>query len=408
MRELRVEGVWKSYPRWPAGARTLRSIAARRMPLLARRGEQRWVLRDVTLAAGPGSSVGVIGRNGAGKSTLLRLASGLGQPTRGTVRGPAGVASVLTLGDTFDPTLSGRENAETAAIVSGWTRREARELLPAIFAFAELEEFGDAPVRTYSEGMKLRLAFGVVAQLDPDVLLIDEVIAVGDLAFQAKCMDRIRELRERGAALILASHDLRLIERECERAVWLEDGAIAAAGETGEVVGRYEEAARERTLSRTPEPAPGAEDMLELRRNRVGTQEATIDAVELDGGEQPGSVASGNPLTVSVTLSSTSGPLLDPIVALAIHREADGALCFEANTRDEGVAVGRVSAGTVSLVIARLDLAPGRYLLDVGLYRADWDLVYDFHWHAYPLEVSGRAGGGGALDPPRRWNVRGD
>ncbi|MEX2194786.1 MAG: ABC transporter ATP-binding protein [Thermoleophilaceae bacterium] len=395
---IRLEGVWKAYPRWPAGGRTVRAVAARRAPLLVRRGEQRWVLRDVSAEVGAGQSLGLIGRNGAGKSTLLRLASGLGRPTRGSVSTPPGVASVLTLGDTLDLTLSGRENALTAAIVAGWSRAEARTLVSPALEFAELQEFADAPVRTYSEGMKLRLAFGVIAQLRPEALLVDEVMAVGDLAFQAKCADRIRAMREDGAALVLASHDLRLVERECDQALWLDAGAVRARGDAASVVAAYEEAARQDTIERTP-PDGGHGGPLELRRNRVGTQEATIEGVRL-----PGAVEAGASLTVAIDVRSARGPLLDPIVAVAVHRAPDGPLCVEANTRDEGVAVGRLERGTVTLALDRLDLAPGSYVLDVGLYRADWDVVFDFHWHAYELEVRGRRGGG-LLVPPRSWRV---
>jgi ABC-type polysaccharide/polyol phosphate transport system ATPase subunit len=165
---VRLEQVWKSYPRWSGETRTLRGIVSRRVPLIARGSEGRhWALRDISLAAAPGESVGVIGPNGAGKSTLLRLASGLGRPTRGTIQVPARTASVLSFDSWFDLNLTGRENAMSALVVNGWRRSQARALIPSVIEFAELEGFADAPVRTYSEGMKLRLAFGVVAQLRP-------------------------------------------------------------------------------------------------------------------------------------------------------------------------------------------------------------------------------------------------
>ncbi|MGH2953929.1 MAG: ABC transporter ATP-binding protein [Solirubrobacterales bacterium] len=412
---LRIEGVWKSYPRWPAGGRTLRALAANRLPLLARRGPRTWALRDVSLEVSPGRAVAVIGRNGAGKSTLLRVASGLSPASRGAVTVPPGVASVLDLGDSFDPSLSGRENALTAAVVGGWTRAEASALLPAALGFAELEEHADAPVRTYSEGMKLRLAFGVIAQLEPDVLLVDEVIAVGDLAFQAKCMEWISGRRAAGTSLVLASHDLRLVERECEQAIWLEDGAIAAAGAVAEVVQRYEDAARERTLAATPEPGPDDGSGLELRHNRVGTQEVTIESVELrdatgEGIRQepgrPARISPGDPLRLSLTVRSHRGAVHDPIVRVTINREHDDITCFETSTRDDGVGLGTVDGARVTLALDRLDLAPGRYLLDLGLFRADWDVVYDYHWHAIVLDVAEvPTSTRGPLFPPRRWEL---
>src|SRR3954470_5086323 len=194
--------VWKSYPRWPSGTRTVRALVTRRVPLLGRSGRT-WALSDVSFDVPAGGSLGLIGPNGAGKSTLLRLAAGLGRPTRGSVDRPDSTAAVLNFDSWFDGELTGRENAVTALVVNGWRRTQAKALLPAVLEFAELEDFADAPVRTYSEGMKLRLAFGVVAQLRPAALLIDEVIAVGDLRFQAKCMERIQDLRESGTTLLV-------------------------------------------------------------------------------------------------------------------------------------------------------------------------------------------------------------
>ena len=402
---LHLEAVWKSYPRWVPGARTMRGMLTRRLPLLVRRGERRWALRDVSLAVGPSAGVGVIGRNGAGKSTLLRLASGLGRPTRGAVTTPPDAASVLSLGDTFDLSLSGRENALTAAIITGWSRREARGLVSEILAFAEIEDFADAPVRTYSDGMRLRLAFGVIAQLSPSVLVLDEVIAIGDLAFQAKCMERIREMRGAGTALLLASHDLGLVRSECDQALWLEDGAVVARGEATEVVERYEQAAQARTREATPVDLAGDDSRLRLRYDRVGTQEARINGVRLNGAASGTRIAPGQALTVSIDLDSRMGPVLDPIVAVAIHPAGEHAACFEANTRDAGTRLGRVEAGRVELQLDRLDLRPGRYELDIGLYRNDWDVVYDYHWHAYRLEVGGQATSRGVVAPPLRWLV---
>src|SRR5215218_8731023 len=202
---IRFEAVWKSYPRW--GARTPREALDRRVPGLLGGGERRWVLRDVSFTVGRGEFTGVIGLNGAGKSTLLRLAAGLTSPTRGRVWLPEETAAILNLGDLFDLSLTGRENALTSALAAGISPRRARELMPQIVAFAELEGFEDAPLRTYSDGMRLRLAFGVLAQLSPDALLLDEVIAVGDVRFRQQCLDYVRNrCNDGGAGVLFASH----------------------------------------------------------------------------------------------------------------------------------------------------------------------------------------------------------
>jgi lipopolysaccharide transport system ATP-binding protein len=401
-----LDGVWKSYPRYQPGERTLRGFVAGRLPALGGQ-ERRWALRDVSLTAEPGEAVGVIGVNGAGKSTLLRLASGLGRPTSGRVALPDRTASVLSLGDAFDLTLSGRENAVTAMLIAGLRRREAQQRLDAVMSFAELEAFAEAPMRTYSDGMRLRLAFGVIAQLEPDALLLDEVIAVGDLRFQAKCMDHIRELRERGTAVVFASHDLDTVAEECSRAVWLQAGGVRLAGDAATVVGDYREAMRSDTVERTPAPGEAAEGGLELRRNRFGSQELRIERVQvLDGtGAPTREVATGDPLTIVLELRGES-PVDEPIVGVAVHRVDDGVVCWDVNTETDGVRLGRVAAATIEVQIDSVDLVPGEYAIDPGVYRGDWSYALDYHWQAYPLRVTGRGGGHGVVQPPLHWVVR--
>ncbi|HXE46229.1 MAG TPA: ATP-binding cassette domain-containing protein, partial [Conexibacter sp.] len=175
MTVLRFDGVWKAYRDWTQPPRTLRGALAQRAPLSGRRRPKRWALRDLTLELAPGASLGVIGHNGAGKSTFLRLAAGLGRPTRGQIAVHPETSAVLSLGASFDDQLTGRENALTAALVAGMRRQEAQRLLPAMVDFADLGDFVSSPVRTYSEGMKLRLAFGTIAALEPRLLILDEV-----------------------------------------------------------------------------------------------------------------------------------------------------------------------------------------------------------------------------------------
>jgi lipopolysaccharide transport system ATP-binding protein len=282
--------------------------------------------------------------------------------------------------------------------------------VPAVLEFAELEGFAEAPVRTYSEGMKLRLAFGVVAQLEPSALLVDEVISVGDLRFQRRCLDRIRELREAGTSLLLASHALEQVEAECDRAVWLQAGSVRAIGDAPAVVASYREAMASATLDRTPGPGPDDSGPLELRRNRFGSQELTIEGVLLQGTdrEEIAELRSGAPLTLSLRLSPADGPVADPIVGVTIHRAEDGVVCYDANTEADRVKLGTVSRERlVELSFDRLDLLPGDYVLDAGVYRPDWEYAYDFHWQAYPLRVVGRRGDRGVFRPPHGWRVRG-
>ena len=404
---VRVDQVWKAYPRWTPGTRTLKGLSSRRLRGRAPK-ERRWALRDVSFQLQEGESAALIGANGAGKSTLLRLASGIGRPTRGSILVAGDTASVLSLGDAFDLELTWRENAITTAMLAGLRQAQARELLPAMLEFAELEAFAEAPVRTYSDGMKLRLAFGVVAQLQPSILLLDEVLAVGDLRFQDKCMAHIGELREHGTSVLLASHSLDEVQEQCDVAVWLQGGAVRAAGDVTSVVEEYRERMQSETRNRTPPVDGNGAGTLELRRNRFGSQELTIERVALRGpeGSPATEVASGSPLSVAVELDNHSAPVEDPIVGVSIHRAADGVVAYDCNTESAGVRLGRV-AGTASitLLLEHLDLEPGEYMVDVGVYEPAWAYAYDFHWQAYPLRVLGLVSGSGLARPAQRWTV---
>jgi lipopolysaccharide transport system ATP-binding protein len=410
---LRFDGVWKAYRDWTRPPRTLRGAVTRRAPLLRGRGRaRRWALRDLTLEVAPGASLGVIGHNGAGKSTFLRLAAGLGRPTRGQLQVHPDTAAVLSLGSSFDPQLDGRENALTAALVAGMTRREAQQLLPVMLDFAELDEFVDSPVRTYSEGMKLRLAFGVVAALEPRLLILDEVLAVGDLAFRHKCQDRIAQLRERGTSLVLASHQLDEIRTNCDQVAWLHRGDLRALGDVESVLEEYERESIERTYERTPVGAPredGDEGGLRLRENRFGSQEMIVESVQLHGVSAAGALRTGDPLRVTATVVARDGAVIaDPIVVVSLRRAGDQAVIFDLSTHADGFAVGSaVRTAQVTLALPRLELPAGDYALDVGVFEAGWEHAYDYHWQAYPLRVEGPAGGTGVLAPAHRWELAG-
>ena len=396
---LECRSVWKSYPRWSGGPRTLRGALSRRMPLLLR-GDERWALRDVSLTLRRGEAVSLIGHNGAGKSTLLRLLAGIARPTRGRVRVPERTAAVLTLGDLFDLRLSGRENAITTAVATGMRRREAERRLDAVVEFAELEDAMEDPIRTYSEGMRLRLAFAVVAQLEPELLLLDEVIAVGDMRFQEKCIARVRDMRADGAALVLASHALGQVA-ESDRAIWLDRGVVRMSGPPDEVLGAYQEAMHDETLARTPD-GPSNGGPLALRENRFGSQELTVEDVVV----APGEIASGWPLRVTLRLEPRGSGVEEPIVGVTISREDDEVVAYETSTEGDGVGLGTVDAPReLALTFPGLDLMPGRYVVDVGVYERSWAFAYDYHWHAYPLLVTGRTPDKGVFRPAHTWQV---
>lgn len=396
---IRLEGVTKRYPRRRGSAYSLRALIFERA---GRDGGTFEALRDVTVTVRPGTTTGLIGGNGAGKSTLLRVAAGLTPPTEGRVAIPADTQSVLGLGASFDGTLTGRENALTALIVNGMSRREARARLEDVRAFSELEEFFDTPVRTYSAGMGLRLAFGVSAQFRAAAFLVDEVLSVGDLAFEQKCIDHLTGLKRGGATIMMASHDLGRIEELCDEVVWMHGGRVRMLGPAGEVVTAYRDAMRAKTLDLTPvaESGPDAEG-LELRRNRFGSQEMRLQGVLLNGAPHA-TIATGGALRIEARI--VAGPRPERAVAGVSVRPAAGA----PELVSEYAEIGVVAADQrLVLDLDRLDLAPGAYLVDIGIYRADWESAFDYHWGAHTLQVDGEGAGPGLIAPPARWSVNG-
>ncbi len=204
-----------------------------------RRYEEHEVLKDITFTVAKGEAVGIIGENGCGKSTLLKLMSRIMYPSGGSIRIDGRVSALIELGAGFHPDMSGRENIYINAAIFGLTKKEIDRRLPEIIEFSELHEFIDNPVRTYSSGMYMRLAFSVAINVDADVLLVDEILAVGDAAFQAKCFNRMREIKANGTTIVIVSHALGQIEQICERSIWICDGVIRAIGAPREVHPQY-------------------------------------------------------------------------------------------------------------------------------------------------------------------------
>jgi ABC-type polysaccharide/polyol phosphate transport system ATPase subunit len=197
------------------------------------------VLKDLSLLVFPGETVGIIGRNGSGKSTLLKLIAGIFRPAKGIITVQGQVASLIELGAGFHPELTGRENIELNGLLLGLSRHEIEGRQSGIIEFAELGDFIDVPVKQYSSGMYMRLGFSIAVEVDPDVLLVDEILAVGDAYFREKCLRRIAGFRERGKTIVVVSHDTGLIEQLCDRAIWIEGGGIAADGVPREIVPLY-------------------------------------------------------------------------------------------------------------------------------------------------------------------------
>jgi lipopolysaccharide transport system ATP-binding protein len=289
---IRVENVGKLYRigNREAGYGTLREsiVEAVRAPFerLRRRNGKRnyetlWALKDLSFEVAPGEVVGFIGRNGAGKSTLLKVLSRITEPTTGRAELFGRVASLLEVGTGFHPELTGRENIYLNGAILGMRKAEIIRKFDQIVAFAELEKFLDTPVKRYSSGMYMRLAFAVASHLEPEILLVDEVLAVGDAAFQKKCLGKMEEVAKEGRTVLFVSHNMRAIRSLCRRTIWLDNGQIVESGETGKVVLNY---VQRGTLSRLeqvwedPTSAPG-NDKVKIRaaRLRSGTQYTSED-----------------------------------------------------------------------------------------------------------------------------------
>lgn len=392
MNAITVRDVAKRYRRPPGDApRRLRYLHLRN-------GRQEtWALRGVSFDIGFGQTVGLVGGNGSGKSTLLRVIAGITKPTRGIARTAEPVRGLLTLGDTTELLMSGEENAVTAGIIAGLTRRQVEARLPRIAAFAELEDHMDQPLRTYSDGMRTRLAFSVAVHIDPTILLIDEILAVGDLRFQQKCLGRIEELRDSGVTILLTSHVMTHVQRICPRTIWLQNGVVRLDGDTEQVTDSYE------NMMRKDLPAPEERPDGGLR---IGTRRVEItDARLLDtDGEPTKSIIAGAALSVEIEYRAHER-VTDAIFSVTLHGDGTGTPVLDVSTDAEGVRIGTlVDEGVLRLDLDRLDLAPGRYHLDIGIYGAEWTEIYDYLWEARALDVEGVAAKG-PVAPPRHWTL---
>ncbi len=405
-----VENVNKQYRRYhPERPLTLIEAITRGFRRL-KPTDRFWALRDINLKVRRGQTVGIIGPNGAGKSTLLRLIGGVGQPDQGVIRTWGRIGALLELGAGFHPDLTGRENVFVSGVISGLTRQQVSERFDSIVDFAELGAFIDSPLRTYSSGMHMRLAFAVAVHIDPDILLIDEVLAVGDVSFQNKCLERIAAFKEQGCTVLLVSHEANLIEKLCDHAIWLRQGEIAAQGTADMVVKQYLSAMKAETRRRTPlthhSQQMAGNTKLIAGENRFGSLEMVIDAVELTDalGQPVVEIGTGEALIVSLGYHAPT-TVHEPIFSVTISRE-DGFICYDTNTAVSGITLPAIQGqGRLALHLQRLDLVAGRYYVDVGAHHKDWSYTYDFHWHIYPLIINGSTAAKGILQPPHVWEV---
>jgi lipopolysaccharide transport system ATP-binding protein len=295
-------------------------------------------------------------------------------------------------------------------VIAGLTRHEVARRFDSIVGFAELESFIDNPLRTYSTGMQMRLGFAVAVHTDPEILLIDEILAVGDLAFQRKCLDRIAQFKAEGCTIVLVSHDTDSIQQLCDKALWLRRGRLVAYGPADVVIDQYVAEMSAETRRRTPATHPvvrtstGTE--LRVNENRFGSMEMEIVAVRLldPAGFPVTELDSGDPLHIEIEYLAPS-PIPNPIFGVTISRE-DGTICYDTSTDGAVHHLPTVHGpGQISFEIERLDLIGAQYYVDVGVYEREWAYAYDYHWHVYPLIVRPTGGEKGILRPPHCWEM---
>ena len=449
MNAIELDHVTKIYRRYSGRQfATLKSALLQRSILRDLTASETFpALTDVSFSVTKGSTYGVIGRNGSGKSTALKLVAGITKPTSGTVKVDGRISALIELGAGFHPEISGRENVFINGIMLGLSKSQIQERFDEIVDFAELREFIDAPVKTYSSGMYMRLGFAVAIHVDPDVLLVDEVLAVGDEGFTHKCLDKFAEFRRRNKTILLVTHSLGLVERFCDDAVWIDDGRVMGYGDPKRMVDAYltaVEKGEEQLLATTtaraveaarrgdadaPHPAegvspgpgdtasadagrpdqgePGLQNMFEATEGRWGSREIEITEVTLldQTGEPSFVFHSGAAMSVRVTVHAHAA-ITDFVFGIGLFN-AEGVCCYGTNTYLEEMTPVSIE-GTVlaTFAIDRLDLVEGTYKLDVAVHKRD-GFPYDYHRLLYTFRVKSRTHDAGIYRPPHRWTFSG-
>jgi len=376
---IRFDNVSKKFKLHHQRARSIQEVLVsltHRTPKVMEEREL-WILKNVSFQIEKGESVAFVGPNGTGKSTSLKLISGILFPNTGMIEVNGRIGALLELGAGFHIDLTGRENIYLNGSVLGLSRSQIEQRMAAIIEFSELEKFIDIPVKHYSSGMYMRLGFSIAVHTDPDILLVDEVLAVGDATFQRKCIERIAQLKQQGVTILFVSHDVTAIRRICDRAIWMEKGEILADAETENVIQRYLWHAFEKNKIQKAQ-----------NHNRWGSGEVKITGVTfLDADGQPQTnFYPGQPFTIQINYRA-SQKIEKPVFGLAIHR-SDGIHITGPNTKFSGRQIDAIQGeGSIRYSVGKIPLLEGVYYVSVAVH--DWTdtKMFDYHDKMYPFYI---------------------
>jgi lipopolysaccharide transport system ATP-binding protein len=372
------------------------------------------VIKDIRLRIPRGSSVGIIGRNGSGKSTLLKLITGIYKPDKGSISVNGKIAALIELGAGFHPDFTGRENLQLGAAMHGMSKKELQNKFEEIVAFAELEEVIDDPVKTYSSGMFMRLGFSLAIHTNPDILIVDEVLAVGDASFVTKCKEKIAQLRKDSKTLILVTHDMDAVERWCDEVLWLHAGLVKDRGDPRRVIDHYrqfnEEQQENELLLDSGDDQPAVEGSPESdsQKTRWGSREIEITGAKILKRE-------GTTYTEHLLYHSDDDLVInidyqvrqkanDVVFGICITR-SDGLIVHGSNTDIEKIDIKVFDKGTVSYYIKYLGLLEGNYSLDVAVHRSD-GYPFDYHKNAVTFAVRSKYSQAGLYVPQHSWEYK--
>jgi len=380
MAVIEVRDVKKSFKVWFDKGHTFKEKILFRN---RNRYEERTVLDGISFDVQKGDAIGLVGHNGCGKSTLLKLLTRIIYPDSGTIKVEGRVSSLLELGAGFHPDMTGRENIYTNASIFGLTKKEIDSRIDDIIEFSELEEFIDNPVRTYSSGMYTRLAFSVAINVDADVLLIDEILAVGDASFQAKCFEKMLDIKAKGTTIVIVSHSLSQVEQICSRSIWIDEGKIRMEGSPDEVHPKYLEYMGQKHRSAKSQPAENKSDS---EQNTEFTAEITKAELIGENGNVSGKYRTGEKVTLKISYRADPSKLEGVLIGLLFFRR-DKLTCYGTNTQRERIENIKLNeTGEILCEIDRLNLVKGSYWIDIAI-RSENMFAYDYKSKAVEFTV---------------------